>query len=204
LVVAADMRFIGVRFQEVSFSVMVRPPKEGIGRNAAFLVHAFNSRRFFAIWERLFFGTPYYYGNIRVSTTGPCSIRLSRRGKLVFQTEMQAEAASPSREPPHSGDGCWEGPIFLPNRRPGKDGQGKVFFGKLRGQTRTYPFLHGRDSVTIRPLHSCDVFQALIDSHFAVEKWIVREDATHAKSKTYKRSEVFMESSEIPSIPHQH
>ncbi len=40
LVVAPDMKFMGVRFREVSFSVLVRPPEEGAGRDAAFLVHA--------------------------------------------------------------------------------------------------------------------------------------------------------------------
>ncbi|MEK6322976.1 MAG: hypothetical protein AABN33_14985 [Acidobacteriota bacterium] len=104
---------------------------------------------------------------------------------------MQAEASSPSREPSRSGEDGWDGPIFLPGRRPGKGGQGKVFFGKLRGHTRTYPFLHGKDSVTIRPTQRSDILQALIDSHFAVEDWVAREDATHARSKTYQRSEVF-------------
>jgi len=36
-----------------------------------------------------------------------------------------------------------------------------------------------------------NVLQALVDSHFVAQEWIVRADARHAKSKTYKRSEVF-------------
>ncbi|MEK6322975.1 MAG: hypothetical protein AABN33_14980 [Acidobacteriota bacterium] len=31
LVVASDMKFMGVRFREVSFSVLVCPPEDGIG-----------------------------------------------------------------------------------------------------------------------------------------------------------------------------
>ena len=35
-----------------------------------------------------------------------------------------------------------------------------------------------------------EVLQALMDSHFVAKEWIVREDATHAKSKTYKRADL--------------
>ena len=118
-----------------------RPPQEttvGTGRDAAFLVHAFNSCRFFAFWERAFFTTPYYHGDIRHVSALPCSIELTRDGEVVFRAEMQraaSAASSPNREPSRSGDDAWAGPIFLPRTRSGKAGknsQGKVFFGKLQ------------------------------------------------------------------------
>src|SRR5947207_14645228 len=59
LIIAADLKFIGVRFREVSFSVLVERRGEGTGSDAAFLVRAFNSCRFFAFSERVFFSTPY-------------------------------------------------------------------------------------------------------------------------------------------------
>jgi hypothetical protein len=44
--------------------------------------------------------------------------------------------------------------------------------------------------VDIRPSPGCGLLQALRDSHFAAEEWVVREDATHAKSKTYRRADL--------------
>jgi hypothetical protein len=193
LIVSADMRFMGVRFQEVSFSVLVSGPNVGARRDAFFLVHAFNSCRLFAFWERVFFSTPYYHGDIHLSTAVPCSIQLIKGGHLALRAEMQIDVSSPGREPFCSGEEGWDGPIFLPGRRQGKDGQGKVFFGKLLGYTHRYPFLHTNDLLTIRPSQGNEVLQALVDSHFVAEEWVVREDALHAKSKTYKRSDVFAE-----------
>src|ERR1700684_3828126 len=57
MLAAISSRFFGVRFRELSLSVLVRPPEVGDGRNAAFLVHAFNTSRFFAFCERVFFST---------------------------------------------------------------------------------------------------------------------------------------------------
>ena len=68
--------------------------------------------------------------------------------------------------------------------------QGKWFSAKLSGDTRTYPFLPGEDVVTIRPTKEDGVLQALSDSRFVGREWIVRENARHAKSKTYRRSDV--------------
>jgi len=41
-----------------------------------------------------------------------------------------------------------------------------------------------------------EVFQALMDSHFVANEWAVRDDTTHAKSKTYSRAEV------LPGVTH--
>src|SRR5205809_54806 len=60
LVIAAAALFKGISFAEVSFSIVL-----ATGRNSdpsdAYLVHAYNSRRFFALCERVFFATPYYH-----------------------------------------------------------------------------------------------------------------------------------------------
>jgi hypothetical protein len=171
LIIAADMKFMGIRFREVSFSVLVCPPEETAGRDAVFLVQAYNSRC--------------------LSTTTPCFIRLVLGGELVFGAQMHREEPLPCRAPASSGEDSWDGPIFLP-RRPAANHRGaKVFFGKLRGHTLKYPFLRGQDSVIIAPSSGIDILQALVASHFAVEEWIVRQDATHAKSKTYTRSDLF-------------
>ena len=65
-----------------------------------------------------------------------------------------------------------------------------MFVARLRGYTRRYAFLPGADSVAIRPPPDSEVLQALRDSHFVANEWIIREEATHAKSKTYKRADM--------------
>jgi hypothetical protein len=156
----------------------------GNRQDAAYLAQAFNSCRLFAFCERALFGTPYSFGNVRVSTLGAAAIQLIQGGAVVFRAEM-----ADAREPLHSGADGWQGPIFLPRNRRKKN-QDKLFFGRITGHTQTYPFLQATDMLMIRPSPGTGILQALIDSHLVVHEWAVREDATHAKSKTYARSEV--------------
>jgi hypothetical protein len=194
LIVAAEAKYMGVRFRELSFSVLVSRLEEGAQQDAAYLVRAFNSCRLFAFCERLFFGTPYYYGDVRVSTSFPASIRLVEKGEVLFGAEMEADGSGPGREPSRQGEDGWEGPVLLPDHGRGRRRPGNLFFARLRGYTRAYPFVPSKDSVTIRPTRDSEVLQALRGSHFVAKEWVVREDATHAKSKTYKKAEV------LPSV----
>ena len=193
IIVAAAMRFMAIPFREVSISVLVSPPKHGTWREASFLVQAFNSCRFFAFWERAFFSTPYDYADARVSASVPCSIQLVVGDEVILRAEMQADARTANRASSRAGDETWEGPIFIPGRGHLKHDQRRAFFGKLQGHTRRCPFQPASDSLTIRPSPDGEILQALIDSHFAAEEWVVRSDARHAKSKTYRRSEVYAE-----------
>ena len=196
LIVAADSKFMNVKFRELSFSVLVSQNEEGTQHDAAYLVRAFNSCRLFAFCERVFFSTPYHHGDVRVVASFPASIQLVKNGEIVFRAEMQANASAPGREPSRRGEDGWEGPVFLPENRRGKGRQGNLFIARIRGHTQTYPFLPFKDSVTIRPSPDSEVLQALVDSHFVAKEWAVREDATHAKSKTYQRAEV------MPGVTH--
>jgi hypothetical protein len=191
LIVAANAKYMGVRFRELSFSVLVSWSEDADQHDAAYLIRAFNSCRFFAFSERVLFSTPYYHGDVRVSASFPASIHLVEKGEVIFQAQMGADGSEPGREPSRIGEDGWEGPIFLPENRRGKGRQGKWFFARLRGETRAYPFLPAEDSVTIRPSPDSEVLQALRDSHFVAKEWVVREDAAHAKSKTYTRPDVF-------------
>jgi hypothetical protein len=191
LLIAADSKYLGVRFRELSFSVAVSRPDEGVRQEGAYLVRAFNSCRLFAFCERAFFSTPYYYGDVRVSASLPASMHLVKKGEAVFAAEMGVDASGLGREPSRCGEDGWEGPVFLPESRRRKGRHGNLFFARLRGHTRTYPFLPSRDSVAIRLSPDSEVLQALRDSHFVAKEWVVREDATHAKSKTYQGTEVF-------------
>lgn len=172
LVIAADMRFLGLPFREISFSVLV----EGSG---AFLVAAFNSRRFFAFWERNLFGTPYAFAGVQVTASPPASVQLMQDGETFFRAAMGTAPPEPGSSPYQEG---WEGPVFLP-RRDGKSG--RRFFARIEGACQPVDFVPSRDVLEIRPAPGLPVFQALIDSRFEATQWLVRQDAVHAKSKTY-------------------
>ncbi len=188
LIVAADLRFLGVRFHELSFSVLVHRQAQAGRQDAAYLLGAFNSRRFFAWSERVFFATPYDHADVRVSAAFPASIQLVRRGELLFAAEMDADSSGPGRAPARRGEERWEGPIFLPKRRRGNGAQGNLFFTRICGDAEIYPFLPAQDTLTFRRISDSEVLRPLLDSHFSAKEWSIRADATHAKSKTYPRS----------------
>ena len=186
LVVACDSKFFGVRFRELSFSVFVRRPDASEGSDAAFLVQAFNSSRFFAWSERTWFSTPYRHGMIDVEVGLPAAMRLGLEGQTVFSAVMSADSNTPTREPSRSGVESFDGPIFLPGSTSGKAASGRFFFAKIEGETQAYSF-SPTDTLTIRPSSGSPVLQALVDSHFVVDEWLIRRDASHAKSKTLRR-----------------
>ena len=146
MVVAASAKFRGLRFQELSISVIV----EG----GAYLVRAFNSRRFLAFCERVFFHTPYAHAHVSVSD--------SRAG--VDELFLASRAA---REPSSIAAGGWTGRVFL-------DG-GRCFEAAIAGSTERYPFSTA-DTLLIDPSLP----------RFTPDEWLVRRDATHAKSRTYR------------------
>ena len=73
LIVAADATFRGLRFQEMSFSVLAAR-SDDVGTHGALLVQAFNSRRFFAFCERWWFKTPYHFGQVSLSVNLPSTV----------------------------------------------------------------------------------------------------------------------------------
>ena len=190
LIIAAAMRFMGIRFTEVSFSVLLSGDGHARGQASAFLVQAFNSCRWFALSERLFFATPYEHGDCRVSISPSPSIQLIQNGQIVFRADMRADSAMSHRQQLRSGEDSWEGRVFLPKRRSGSGDAGRFFFARMKGHTRAYPFLGAADVLSIKRSRAAAIFQALLDSHFVGEEWVVREDATHGKSKTYRRPEL--------------
>ncbi len=194
LVVACDSKFFGVRFRELSFSVFVHRPDASEGSDAAFLVQAFNSSRFFAWSERTWFSTPYRHAMIDVDVGLPAAMRLGVEGQTVFSAVMSADSNTPTREPSRSGVAGFAGPIFLPSSTRGKGTSGRFFFAKIEGETQAYPF-SSTDTLTLKPSSDCPILQELIDSQFVADEWLIRRDATHAKSKTFRR----MDGQEWPS-----
>jgi hypothetical protein len=183
LIIAAAGNFAGIRFQELSFSILLSRTTDAGGDDGAYLLQAFNSSRFFAFCERTFFSTPYLFGTVEVSTGSPVSIKVVDGPEVVFRAEMQAASAVTRESSFRQTDG-WEGPVYLPKVGRKRDSQ-RHFFARISGATKVYPFLHATDSVTISRSHGGEALQSLIDSNFIATEWAVREDATHSKSKTY-------------------
>jgi hypothetical protein len=183
LIIAAAGNYLGVPFREVSVNVLTAASDQ-VPTAGAFLVRAFNSCRFFAFCERAFFSTPYVHATVRVDAAATAFEVADRRGAR-FRASLDTDNV---REVIRTGDAGWSGPVFLPNRRPGRAGH--WFYARVHGDTWTYPFLPGRDAVAIEPRPECEALQALVDSHFTGREWAVRLNATHAKSKTYPWSEL--------------
>ena len=188
-IIAADSKFMGLPFREVSFSVGIVPPDPVHGNEAVFLVQAFNSVRFFAWCERTLFGTPYEHGDVRVNATLNAAIHLSHHGRACFAAVMSAPVA-PIRPAIDRGNESWEGTVFLPSRRNVPSADRKLFVARLSGHTNAYSYRADADTLTITPASTEDIWQSLLDSHFVPIEWSIRPDAKHAKSKTYTRKQV--------------
>lgn len=197
MILGADSKFHGVPFREISISVIVK--KLPAWPDAAFLTSAYNSCRFFAFCERVFFSTPYRHAEVWVSSTSPVSLGVTIRGKAVFLAEMDRDALS-RRDPDFCGDQTWDGPIFLPT--VARSGEGKLFLGLLNGHTRTFPYVPSEDRFTFDPEASDELLRPLADSNYLPQRWSIRENAEHSKSKTYRRSQELTNSVDLlPAIP---
>jgi len=186
LIVAATMKYMATQFTEVSFSVLLSNPDNRANEGGAFLVQAFNSFRPFAFFERVLFATPSLHADCRASLVAPISIQIAQRGETAFRAVMSENSKTKSAGAEDRG---WEGPVFLPQNK-GRTAKGRIFFARVRGQGRTYPFERTEDILSLPLSSGPKIFQLLRDSQFTPTRWIVREDATHGKSRTYSRSEV--------------
>lgn len=178
LIVSAAFAFKGIPSREVSLSVRLDTP--GTGRTS-YLEQAFNSVRFFAWIERVVFSTPYHHAEVAVEARPPASfsVRLRDGGGLV--TTM----AAGDRPPVHAGEEGWQVRVLLPRKSP--TASRRLFHARLFGPTRVFRFLP-EDVLEIQPSLARPVLQALVDSGFKGEEWIVRDGATHRKSRTLLES----------------
>jgi hypothetical protein len=185
LVVGARMKYMGVRFTEVSFSIMVSALGDKVPN--FFLVQAFNSFRFFALCEQKLFKTPYAHADCRLALSPAPALQVLLGNETVFQAGVRELAEASPRRSPQTNEECWEGRVFLP-KAGNREQHGRYFFARMKGRTDTYPFAHGEDRFWTKPGAQPSIFQALTNSHFAAEQWVIRNDATHGKSKTHRRS----------------
>jgi hypothetical protein len=190
MIVGATMKFMCIRFTEISFAVPLSGREDAAGQGGAFLFQAFNSFRLFAWCERVLFATPYLQAQCRVSVSSPISIQLAMGGESALRVEIQADPMRPQRQPLRRGEETLEEAVFLPKSCRGNAAKGRFFFAKVKGHTTVYPFAPAADVLSILPSTRAGIFQALLDSGFTGEEWIVRENATHGKSRSYARSEL--------------
>lgn len=186
LIIAMESKYMGIRFRELCISVFVSG-REAVGaRDGFYLAQAFNSSRFFAFVERNWFSTPYQHAEIAVGVSHPAFMQVVNDGKILFRAQLSADGPAAGRDMLRTADEHWEGPIYLPGRKRGEDGDGKVFFAKLGGFARTYSFSQSADTVTVNPSANHPIFRQLIESGFVGKEWGIRENATHARSKTVR------------------
>lgn len=185
LIVSAAGRFLGVWFREVSVSVFVASEEV----TSYFLVRAFSSCSVFAFCERLFFSTPYVGGKVGVVHEIPTAICVARGGHPLFQASMRPTDSNATRMPTREFDESLIARVYVPSGKTSTSRHAKMFFAQIGGSTKIYPFLVGEDTLVIDPQEDGDPFHLLVESAFVPETWMVRSNASHAKSKTYLRSE---------------
>lgn len=180
LLSAPDLRWGGIRFQELSLTVVVSQLSGGAPADGLYLAHAYNSSRALALLERVLFHTPYERRPLHIRTTAPVSITVPHRASTRLHAAM-----APSAPLLWSRDDGWEGPIFLPGRA-GVRGRPRWFRAKVGGPTRAYRFDPSADTLVIRPTAGDRLLRLLADSQFTPVEWRLRTDATHARSRTYR------------------
>jgi hypothetical protein len=184
IIIGGAARFHGVAFRELSFAVILSTEQAANCQEAAFLLHSYNSCRFFAFCERVFFSTPYSHANVSLSHSLPASMMLEIAGKEVLRITMGSAELS-VRQPTFCGREDWDGAVYLPYDLNRKAKASKLFFSRVQGDARKFSFDESRDTSSIQPSASTDVLAKLVESRFTPYEWITRECSTHAKSKTY-------------------
>ncbi len=169
---ATELVWKRFRFNELTVSLAVADESNARKQIGYFLLHAFNSNRFFAFCERVFFSTPYFFGTVNLKETTPASLAVWSDNQLILKAGMNKFGCPPSEV----GDD-WEGTVFLP--------RGKYFAAKLSGKSKVCPFSES-DKLELNGDGKFPVFDRLTESNFAPREWRMRSDAFHAKSKTYR------------------
>jgi hypothetical protein len=175
LIIAAEGRFWGLRFREMSVSVVM----PAATADAAYLVQAFNSRKFFAWSERRFFSTPYVHADVRLTTTPP-SMELRQNDATVLHAAMGELG---DRDPQIRPEALWQGRIFIPNRMKRET---LFFVGKLAGEAVVCPFSAAHDRFEMQADAAPELISILRESGFTPQEWSIRNDASHSRSTTYK------------------
>jgi len=191
-IIAAEAKFLGLRFRELSFSVLARDTSGQTDLSGSYLIRAFNSRRSFAWIERTFFHTPYHSGNVAVESEPP-SFSLHLPG-LSLGAKLEYSGKNPNEVYELN---TWQGPVFLPKRAGTNSAESKLFFARLWNGRVEIPFDEHDDDFSLKDASEtpCAEFAA---SNFSPRTWVCGTEASHAKSKTYTRGKCPAFSPDIP------
>lgn len=181
LIISATDITWGLRTNELTIGLWICNHQAANSRDGLYLIQAFNSSRLFAWIERTFFHTPYIPGRIQVEDRGLAKLQLSDSQGVILNIHMTENIVSS-----HASDESWQGAIFLPRDRPHISRQSRFFVAKLGGYTQTYPYVPALNSLTIAS-RAQPVFQWLLESNMAGKEWRIRNNAIHARSKTFTR-----------------
>jgi hypothetical protein len=180
LIIAIESKFMGITFREVSMSVIVANPVAPTLPAGSYLLHAYNSLRLFALAERTFFQTPYYPARIQVHEQVPASVTLEQGKQQILNARMIGSPPAAQHD-----THVWEGAIYLPSMTDEKPGT-KVFYARLSGDRDVYPFQPGDIFSLTLPAKDRNL-RLLVDSGCAGHAWQLRNNAVHARSKTFNR-----------------
>jgi len=181
LIIAAEMKFKGLRFAECSMSVFVEHAA-GEGE-AVFLVQAFNSRRFFAWVERRIFHTPYAHASVQVEAAAAARVAAECAGRPVLLARRAAAEA-----PIRTGFETWNGWIHLPAPPSTPESKRRWFHGRVEGEATVFRFITGHVEFRVGDQGDARGFAELARSGFQPVEWIIRPRGFHAKSKTVRRA----------------
>ncbi len=182
LITTTDLAWLGIRFQEMTVSVVVSQPEDGSRQDGFYLVRAFNSSHLLALAERTFFQTPYQHAQVQVEHQPPVSLALRGGSSPILRASMKG-----ARPLMRRADEQWEGTIFLPRDANPARAPDRYFHARLGGDTETYPFSSQTDLFELAPAAHDRAVQWLIASNFRAQEWRLRANATHARSRTYIR-----------------
>lgn len=185
LIVAATGTFMRFSFCELSISVRIDQHTRKSDNQTYFLIQAFNSNRFFAFCERTLFATPYEHAAVSVEHNLPAAVRVTRRFEPLLSVSMSGQDNATSRKPAHESHEAINARLLLPGRNREPHAAPKMFFARISGYTRSYPFERDRDTIAIADSPDVEGCSTLTASDFAPTTWVIRTDANHAKSKTY-------------------
>jgi hypothetical protein len=178
-----ELTWMGIRFRELSISIAVHEVEQP-ERTGVYLAAAFNTSKLFSFIERKWFHTPYCHAEVNVSTQNPWSFQLDDGGDTLLRAVRHASAAL------NEAESLWEGSIYLPSHDSRRPNRPELFFARLHGPTQIAAFDATRDEFCLAASKTHPILQSLIDSRFTGVEWRVRSNATHARSKTYKRGSV--------------
>lgn len=169
----------GIAFREVAIAVAVSRDPDGNRLDGYYSACAFHSSRLFAWIERTFFKCSHEYATIDLHEETPASIEVREGSDLLIHAVM-----GDKREASRVEDVCVEIPVFLPDRTRNGTGRRNYFHARIEGTTLFYPYDATSDFFTIGDRADDCALGLVAGCGFAGREWVVRRDATHARTKT--------------------